>query len=111
MSQRMQYKFDNGNGQFCSYITADSEEEAWMALHEFMVERQQLVISLEGVKEMFILQEVRLAGVDLKQLQEDAERLLALLKDPHPGLFTWNDALGKRMRSLNDLTSQGLAAS
>lgn len=28
---------------------------------------------------------------NIEELKEKAERLAALMKDPHPGLFTWRD--------------------
>jgi hypothetical protein len=40
-------------------------------------------------------------GIDLNQLEQEAEKLLQLLRDRHPGLSVWNDALLFRLRSLD----------
>lgn len=39
---------------------------------------------------------------NLSILTEKIERIHALLKDPHPGLFTWQGALHERMANLVD---------
>lgn len=48
-------------------------------------------------------------GVDLDELQEEAEKIVALLKDRHPGLITWNNLLLERVQNLHGLTSQALS--
>ena len=47
-------------------------------------------------------------GVDLDKVQEEAEKLLSLLKNPHPGLSAWNEFVQKCLENLNSLTSQAL---
>lgn len=36
----------------------------------------------------------------------ELERLLELLKDPHPGLFTWHDRVQRRIASVGTLMDQ-----
>lgn len=40
---------------------------------------------------------------------EMLERLGNLLRDPHPGLFTWNDAVGQARGALRDRITEELA--
>jgi hypothetical protein len=47
-------------------------------------------------------------GVNLDEVKEEARKLLALLEDPHPGLFTWNDFLRIRFERMHELSSQAL---
>ena len=47
-------------------------------------------------------------GVNLDDLQQETEKLLALLKDREPGLMTWNEFLHERLQNLHKLTSQAL---
>jgi uncharacterized membrane-anchored protein len=47
-------------------------------------------------------------GVNLDDLQGEAERLLALLKDRQPGHATWHSFLEERLRKLHALTAQAL---
>ena len=44
-------------------------------------------------------------GINLDELQCEAEKLVSLLKDRNPGLMTWNDSLSKQLKSLRDLLS------
>ncbi len=37
---------------------------------------------------------------NVSELLEKAERLVALLKDPHPGLFTWQQAVSNTRESI-----------
>lgn len=50
----------------------------------------------------------RKKGVNLDELQQEAEKLLALLNDRQPGLMTWNEFLHERLHSLHALTSKAL---
>lgn len=45
-------------------------------------------------------------GINLDELQEETEKLLALLKDRQPGLFTWNELFKKKMEKTHSLLSQ-----
>lgn len=47
-------------------------------------------------------------GVNLDELQQEAEKLLSLLNDRQPGLMTWNEFLHERIKKLHALTSQAL---
>lgn len=47
-------------------------------------------------------------SVSLDDLQQEIEKLLALLKDRQPGLMTWNEFMQKRLQNLHKLTSQAL---
>lgn len=38
--------------------------------------------------------------MNLDELQAEVEKLLALLKDRQPGLFTWNEFLANRLRTI-----------
>ena len=42
--------------------------------------------------------------IDLDELQAEAEKLVALLEDRHPGLMTWNMFLQQRLQNLRRLT-------
>lgn len=44
----------------------------------------------------------------LDEIQQEAEKLLALLKDRQPGLSTWNEFMQERLQSLHGLISQVL---
>ena len=50
----------------------------------------------------------RKKGVNLDELQQETEKLLALLKDRQPGLMTWNEFLHERLQNLHTLTSKAL---
>lgn len=39
----------------------------------------------------------------IEQLKEEARKLLSLLEDPQPGLFTWNMFLEERMKRINEI--------
>ena len=39
-------------------------------------------------------------SIDLKDLKAKVDRVASLLADPHPGLFTWSEFLGKAMDDL-----------
>ena len=41
--------------------------------------------------------------IDLDELERVVLKLKALLDDRHPGLFTWNDAMGRNLRDLTNL--------
>ena len=47
-------------------------------------------------------------GVNLDDLQQEVEKLLALLKDRQPGLITWNEFMQERLQNLHKLTSSAL---
>ena len=47
-------------------------------------------------------------GIDLDKLQQETEKLLALLKDRQLGMMTWNGFLQERLTNLHELTSQAL---
>ena len=47
-------------------------------------------------------------GVNLDALQQETEKLLALLKDRQPGLMTWNEFMQERLQNLHKLASQAL---
>lgn len=47
-------------------------------------------------------------GVNLDELKQEAEKLLALLKDPQPGLMAWNGFMQERLQNLQKLTLQAL---
>ena len=47
-------------------------------------------------------------GINLDDLQQETEKLLALLNDREPGLMTWNEFLHERLQNLHKLTSQAL---
>lgn len=47
-------------------------------------------------------------GVNLDDLQQEAEKLLFLLKDRQPGLMTWNERLHERLQNLHKLASRAL---
>lgn len=38
----------------------------------------------------------------IKELLQKAELLVALLKDPHPGLSTWQDAVAKLRKEIGN---------
>lgn len=42
-------------------------------------------------------------GIDLNALEDEARRLLSLLTDRQPGLFTWNMALAARLRTIHEM--------
>ena len=44
--------------------------------------------------------------MDLDKLQNEAEKLLALLKDRQPGLFTWKIMLVERINSIRKLMEE-----
>ena len=48
-------------------------------------------------------------GVDPDELQREAERLLALLKDRQTGLMSWHDFMRKRLTRIRTLADQTLA--
>lgn len=43
---------------------------------------------------------------DLEELREEAERLVALLKHPQPGLSTWGHLVSLRMNGVKQLIRQ-----
>lgn len=45
-------------------------------------------------------------GIDLDELQSEAEKLVSLLKDRQPGLMTWNNFLRERLEAIHQLTSK-----
>jgi len=47
-------------------------------------------------------------GINLDELQQETQKLMALLKDRQPGLTTWNQFLQERLTNLHQLTSQAL---
>lgn len=47
-------------------------------------------------------------GISLDDLQQETEKLLALLADRQPGLMTWNEFLQERLQNIHKLTSQAL---
>lgn len=47
-------------------------------------------------------------GVDLDQLQQETQKLLALLKDRQSDLMTWNDFFRERLTNLHKLIAQAL---
>jgi hypothetical protein len=47
-------------------------------------------------------------GINLDELQQETEKLLALLRDRQPGMFTWNDFLVERMTKIHTLTTKAL---
>ena len=47
-------------------------------------------------------------GINLDELQQEAEKLVSLLKDRQPGLMTWNEFIQERLQNLHRLTSQAL---
>ena len=46
-------------------------------------------------------------GIILDELQEEAEKLLSLLQDRRPGLYTWNRFLKESMGAMHSLLDQG----
>lgn len=42
-------------------------------------------------------------GINLDELQSEAEKLVSLLKDRNLGLMAWNESLSKQVKSLRDL--------
>ncbi len=47
-------------------------------------------------------------GINLDDLQQETEKLLALLNDRQPGLMSWNEFVQERLQNLYKLTSQAL---
>lgn len=47
-------------------------------------------------------------GISLDDLQTEAEKLLALLKDRQTGISVWHMFLHERLENLHKLTSQAL---
>ncbi|MEK7576280.1 MAG: hypothetical protein AAB482_01160 [Patescibacteria group bacterium] len=47
-------------------------------------------------------------SINLDELQEEAEKLLALLKNRQLGLLTWNLFLCERLENLHTLSSKAL---
>lgn len=47
-------------------------------------------------------------GINFDDLQQETEKLRALLKDRQPGLLTWNEFMQERLQNLHRLTSQAL---
>lgn len=45
---------------------------------------------------------------DLNSVQEEAQRLVAILNDRHPGLMTWNMMLAQRLEKVHALTGKVL---
>jgi len=46
--------------------------------------------------------------MDLDELQNEAEKLVSLLKDKQTGLMSWNFLLRDRLEKLHELTSEAL---
>jgi len=44
----------------------------------------------------------------LDELQQEAEKLLALLKDRQIGMMTWDDFMRERLQKIHALTSRAL---
>lgn len=47
-------------------------------------------------------------GINLDELQQEAEKLLSLLKDRQMGLMSWNGCFCERLKSMHALTSRAL---
>ncbi len=47
-------------------------------------------------------------SIDLDELQQEAEKLLALLRDRQPGLMSWHGFLDERLRNIHTITSKVL---
>ncbi len=47
-------------------------------------------------------------GIDLEELQGEAEKLLDLLRNRQPEFMTWNDFMKERLEALHRLTSKAL---
>jgi hypothetical protein len=45
-------------------------------------------------------------GIDLNELQREAERLTMLLQDRHPGLWAWNDMLLRQAQKLKAILAK-----
>jgi len=60
------------------------------------------------IEQMTVMDENKNNGVNLDELQQEVEKLLALLNDRQPGLMTWNEFMWERLQNLHKLTSQGL---
>lgn len=45
-------------------------------------------------------------GVNLNELQSEAEKLLSLLKDRQQGLFSWNQCMHDCLKNMHELTSR-----
>lgn len=41
--------------------------------------------------------------MNLDELQSEVEKLLSLLKNRQPGLFTWNDFLAERLKNIKQM--------
>ena len=48
-------------------------------------------------------------GINLDELQTETEKLLSLLKDRQPGLYTWNTFMFERLAILKGLIDKALA--
>lgn len=44
--------------------------------------------------------------LDLDELQQEAQKLVALLKDRQPGLMTWNEMVRDRLTSIHAMTER-----
>lgn len=44
--------------------------------------------------------------MDLDKLQEETEKLLALLKDRQSGLYTWHESMAERMVAIKRLIKE-----
>ncbi len=47
-------------------------------------------------------------GINLDELQQEAEKLLVLLKDRQMGMMTWDDFMRERLQKIHTLTSKAL---
>jgi len=47
-------------------------------------------------------------GVNLDELQQEAEKLVALLKDRQSGLMSWNMLMKERVESIHNMTGEVL---
>lgn len=54
---------------------------------------------------------IRAQKVGIDDLREEAEKLLSILRDPQPGLFTWHQAAHERLVGMRDLISKALGDS
>lgn len=93
-------------------------DEIIAAIEEYfnIPNRQAFARDIREVKENLLARkrasEEKLAnqekGVNLDELQQEVERILNLLKDRQPGLFTWNGFMHERLQSLYVLISKAL---
>ena len=68
---------------------------------------EELCDVCKGTCEVIQSQNERTNDMELKKLQEEAEKLLMLLRDKQPGLITWNIALSEQIQAIVNLAAQG----